>query len=69
MALVDDEDTEAREAALFAITEAVRNMKQSRRLDDEALKEAVRLAVRRSFRDSCGKRPVTQVHLVRERQE
>jgi ribonuclease J len=36
-----------------------------RRADDEELKEAVRLAVRRAFNDSVAKKPVTTVHLVR----
>jgi len=33
--------------------------------DDAAVREAVRIAVRRSFRDQLDKRPVTTVHLVR----
>lgn len=33
--------------------------------DDDALAEAVRVAVRRYFRDALDKKPVTQVHLVR----
>lgn len=33
--------------------------------NDEAIVEAVRLAVRRAFRKTVGKKPVTQVHLVR----
>jgi len=33
--------------------------------DDAAVREAARLAVRRSLKDWHGKKPVTQVHLVR----
>ena len=33
--------------------------------DDDAVREAARLAVRRSLKDWHGKKPVTQVHLVR----
>jgi len=36
-----------------------------RRSDDHAVKEAVRLAIRRHLNASCGRKPVTDVHLVR----
>ena len=35
------------------------------RRDDDKVREAARLAIRRSLRDWHGKKPVTQVHLVR----
>lgn len=66
MALLDDADTIGREAVRIAIRETVADLPLKRRRDDAALTEAIRLAVRRSFRDICGKRPVTQVHLVRQ---
>ena len=42
-----------------------RRLPAARRADDAAVKEAVRIAVRRVFRDRFDKRPVTSVHLVR----
>ena len=40
-------------------------MPPKRRADDADVKETVRLAVRRAFYESLGKKPVTTVHLVR----
>ncbi|MBL6958040.1 MAG: ribonuclease J [Rhodospirillales bacterium] len=40
-------------------------VKKSKRQDDELLKEELRIAVRRFFRDSFYKRPSTSIHLVR----
>ncbi|NBP72839.1 MAG: MBL fold metallo-hydrolase, partial [Alphaproteobacteria bacterium] len=37
----------------------------ARRRDDAAVAEAARIAVRRALRESIGKRPVTDVHVVR----
>ena len=65
MALLDDADTAGRNAVRAAIRKAVADLSPKRRREDDAVREAIRLAVRRSFRDICGKRPVTQVHLVR----
>jgi len=33
--------------------------------DDDAVREAARIAVRRRLREICGKRPKTEIHLVR----
>lgn len=44
---------------------AVAALKSRERRDDAAVTEAARLAVRRSLKASTGKRPVTEVHLVR----
>ncbi len=65
--LVDAEgaDDVAARAALEAIADAVHELGRAQRDDDAEVTEAVRLAVRRTLRDTLGKRPVTQVHVVR----
>jgi len=47
------------------VEEAVRDLPPRDRRDDEALREVVRLAVRRALKAQSGKRPVTEVHVVR----
>jgi ribonuclease J len=49
----------------FAVRKAVEELPQQSRLDDEAVRQATRIAVRRSFNASQGKKPLTEVHLVR----
>lgn len=44
---------------------AVESLPKGARGDDEAVREAVRRAVRRTARSETGKKPVTEVHLVR----
>ncbi|MBT3358412.1 MAG: ribonuclease J [Rhodospirillales bacterium] len=44
------------------ISRAVAKLREN---DDEAASEAVRLATRRTFRKTVGKKPLTQVHVVR----
>ena len=63
--LLDDEDAAIEEAARAAGKAAVAELSDAERRDDAAVSEAVRLATRRFFRDSLGKKPVTSVHLVR----
>jgi ribonuclease J len=57
------------ESALGVVRETVEEViaatPAGRRGDDAALKEALRIAVRRVFRDRFNKRPVTSIHLVR----
>lgn len=48
-----------------AVAVAVQALPKKARDDDETLREAIRLAVRRCFRQIFDKRPVTHVHLVR----
>ena len=48
-----------------AVTVAVEDLPKPRRKDDAELRETARLAVRRSIRALCGKRPQIDVHLVR----
>ena len=51
--------------ATAAIREAVEALPRVARGDDAAMREAVRLAVRRSIRVARGKKPTVDVHLVR----
>src|SRR6185437_15891641 len=62
---VMEEDEAALAALAAAVGEAVGDLEPTARRDDEAVREAARLAVRRSLRASHGKRPVTDVHIVR----
>jgi ribonuclease J len=64
--LVGDEGTaELTQHATAAIEEAIEGLPPATRKDDAALREAVRLAVRRSVRLARGKKPSIEVHLVR----
>ena len=47
------------------VEDAVKNLPPRERRSDEALHEAVRLAIRRALKSDHGKRPVTDVHVVR----
>jgi ribonuclease J len=61
-------DEEARELvgeAILAIMEALEELPKPARRDDAAIREAVRLAVRRHIRSARGKKPSIEVHLVR----
>ena len=62
-----DAELEADQFAAVAkgVTDAVRRLSQADRCDDGTVKEAARLAVRRAFNRMLGKKPVTDVHLVR----
>ena len=51
--------------ATTAILKAIEGLPPGARSDDAALREAVRLAVRRSVRLARGKKPAIEVHLVR----
>ena len=64
--LVGDEGTAGLVAeASAAIREAIAGLPRGARGDDAALREAVRLAIRRSIRIARGKKPTIEVHLVR----
>jgi ribonuclease J len=47
------------------VAQALAELSAKELRDDAAVREAARLAVRRSLKDWHGKKPVTQVHLVR----
>ncbi|KAF0140530.1 MAG: metallo-beta-lactamase superfamily hydrolase, partial [Rhodospirillaceae bacterium] len=52
-------------AVAAAVRAAVGRLSPGERHNDDSMREAVRLAVRRSFKESFGKKPLTEVHLVR----
>jgi ribonuclease J len=59
------EDSAAEAAVIGAVRHAVEGLPTGLRKDDETVKETARLAIRRALHASHGKKPVTQVHLVR----
>ena len=64
--VLDDADVkETRQDAIDAIVDAVNDLPTHRRRDDEAVTKAARNAVRRAIYRYAGKRPVTDVHVVR----
>ncbi len=62
-----DENTEQslRDDLIDAIIDAVEAMPKSTRVDDNAVRHSMGVAVRRMMQDSYGKKPVTEMHLVR----
>jgi len=66
LGLVDEEeDRDLLLDAVDAIREAVAAVPKPARHDDQVVIQAVRSAVRRTFNASHGKKPQTEVHLVR----
>ena len=63
--LDDDEDHELVLDVTDAVREAVGNLPRAARHDDEIIRQAAFVATRKAFRASHGKKPVTEVHLVR----
>ncbi len=64
--LGDEEEDAALTGELRSrVAQAIEELPPRERRDDAALREAARLAVRRSLRAWHGKKPVTEVHLVR----
>ncbi len=63
--LVDGHGDTLRDTIVKAIQRAVNEMPETERTNDEAVREAARLAVRRGFRNALGKKPETDVHVVR----
>ena len=51
--------------AAGSVREAIRNLSVADRRDDEAVRDAARRAVHRMVKAEHGKRPVTDVHVVR----
>jgi ribonuclease J len=64
---IEEADTEGDVAdeVVEAVITAVERLPQRDRDDDDTVCEAARRAVRRSLRELCGKRPQTEIHLVR----
>ena len=66
MGLEDEDDIEATAADLTdQLREAIESLPRRRRRDDAVVRETARIALRRAVRDWLGKRPITEVHLVR----
>ncbi len=66
MGLLDDSaDRDMLLDVVDAVREAVAELPKSAKLDDEQVRAAARIAVRRCFNATHGKKPVTEVHLVR----
>lgn len=66
MGLVDeDADRDLMLDVVDAVREAVAALAKPARRDDQAVIQAVKSAVRRSFNASHGKKPQTEVHLIR----
>lgn len=66
MGLLDGEaDHDALLDVVDAVREALAGMPKSARQDDALVKDAARIAVRRCLNASHGKKPMTEVHLVR----
>jgi ribonuclease J len=61
----ETEDQAALAAVVADVREAVSGLPPVQRRDDAAVREAARVAIRRSLHGSHGKKPVTEVHLVR----
>ncbi|MDA0304741.1 MAG: ribonuclease J [Proteobacteria bacterium] len=65
LGLLEIEEDDFIEDALDAACEAIEDLPGKKRRDDAEASEAVRIAVRRSFRKNLDKSPITIVHLVR----
>ena len=66
MGLLDAEhEAEEHEAVVDAVREAIRDLPLAARQNDDVTRETARLAVRRHLKQSHGKKPLTDVHLVR----
>ena len=65
LGVMEANDKDALGVVRETVEEVIVAMSPAKRDDDGAVKEAVRIAVRRVFRDRFDKRPVTNVHLVR----
>jgi ribonuclease J len=63
--LLDAGDTALADEIVAAIGRVLGELPRAARDDDQTVKEAVRVTVRRAFRDRLDKKPVTNVHLVR----
>jgi ribonuclease J len=63
--LLESDDDSARERIRRDVWNAIDGMTEKTYKDDDAVRETIRLAVRRAFRELIGKKPLTHVHLVR----
>ncbi len=63
--LLEDHEEEPLAVVRAEVRAALDGLKAGVAADNETVRELVRVAVRRAFRKSIGKKPVTQIHLVR----
>jgi ribonuclease J len=63
--LLGEEGDIVSEAVAGAIERAVKELTTEQRLEDEIVRETTRVAVRRAISASHGKKPVTDVHVIR----
>jgi ribonuclease J len=62
---VEDGEGELADAIVAGLTEMLADLSASERKDDDRIEEAARQAVRRVVRAHLGKKPLTDVHIVR----
>jgi len=62
---IDDADGELQEAIEDALSEMLADLNAAERVDDRRMEERARQAVRRVVRAHLGKKPLTDVHIVR----
>jgi ribonuclease J len=62
---IDDENGDIGDAIVAALAEMLADLSASERSDDRRVEEAARQAVRRVVRAHLGKKPLTDVHIVR----
>ena len=62
---IDDEDGEISDAILEALGDMLAGLSTSDRSDNRRMEEAARQAVRRVVRAHLGKKPLTDIHIVR----
>ena len=65
MGLVEDGEEMVNTRVSAAIINAVDDIPANARGDEDVVREAVRIAIRRSFRELFEKKPLTYVHVVR----
>jgi ribonuclease J len=63
--LVEEADGVTLGALVDRLGQAIADLPATQRRDDDAVRETARLAMRRSLRASYGKKPVTDIHIVR----
>ncbi len=65
LGIVESDDDPLLERAIEAARRVLEDMPMGGRLSAHAENEAIRIAVRRTFREAIGKKPITQIHLHR----
>jgi len=63
--VIDDGEDNIVKKSIDAARQALSDLKESKRKDDDLVREALRISVRRTFRKELDKNPHTSVHLIR----